>query len=537
MGHLALYRQFRPRTFDEIRGQSHVTTTLKNQIKAGQIGHAYLFCGTRGTGKTTAAKVFARAINCLDNTDGNPCLNCDNCRDTNPIDLIELDAASNNGVDYIRDIIEKAAFSPVNGKYKVYIVDEVHMLSANAFNAFLKTLEEPPAHAVFVLCTTEPQKIPQTILSRCMRFDFRLISLNDLVKLLTDIFNKVGAKATSEAITAICTAGEGSVRDTLSIADRCISFSRDKTLEYEDVLNILGATDNTAVERLATAVLDGDAAGILSEIKNLTDAGKNVVSLAKDLANVFRNIIICSTVPTAKQLLNLPENRFEVLDKAAKKYNVKKVLHSLDVFVGCENDLRFALNPRILLEAIALRAAASSGEVNLDDLQSRVNRLERKVEELLKSPPVSADTQRDDRPQSLSQAARQPQSTVVESARAEEKPKSTKVNMASGGAIWGKVLGTLRSSGETVLFDVCENVEKVFVEQDSLLVAMVKSGGYAILSKQDNQSLVKNIVSQYCPYRFTVRLVEEKDPWEQSFQQFKNIAGDVPLYVDGKKVN
>ncbi len=543
MGHLALYRRFRPRTFDEIVGQSHVTVTLKNQIKSGEISHAYLFCGTRGTGKTTAAKVFARAVNCLDSHDGNPCLSCENCHDGNPVDVVELDAASNNGVDYIRDIVERAAFSPVNGKYKVYIVDEVHMLSASAFNAFLKTLEEPPSHAVFVLCTTEPQKIPQTILSRCMRFDFRLVSVSDLEKLLTRILHDVGAVATPEAITAICTAGEGSVRDTLSIADRCLAFSRGAVLGYDDVMNILGATDNASVERLATAILDDDVATILTEIKSLTDAGKNVVSLSSDLAAVFRNVVMCSTVSDAKRLLNLPENRFEFFDVAAKKYNVKKVLYVLDVFAGIENDLRFALNPTLLLEAIALRAAAGTGEVNTDDLQSRVNRLERKVEELSRQivMPVSAVNRRDEVAPPLNgspsqQQPRQPSATVIGKDGVKETP-SAKAGLPSGGAVWGKVIAALRVSDEAVLFNVCESVEKVFVEQESALVVLVKSGGYAILTRQDNKDLIQKTVSRYSPYRFVVRLAEDKDSWEQTLKQFKNIAGDVPIYVDGKKVN
>lgn len=542
MGHLALYRRFRPRTFDEIVGQSHVTVTLKNQIKSGEIGHAYLFCGTRGTGKTTAAKVFARAVNCLDNHDGNPCLSCENCLDGNPVDVVELDAASNNGVDYIRDIVERAAFSPINGKYKVYIVDEVHMLSASAFNAFLKTLEEPPSHAVFVLCTTEPQKIPQTILSRCMRFDFRLVSVSDLEKLLTRILNDVGAVATPEAITAICIAGEGSVRDTLSIADRCLAFSREAVLGYDDVMNILGATDNASVERLATAILDDDVATILTEIKSLTDAGKNVVSLASDLAAVFRNVVMCSTVLDAKRLLNLPENRFEFFDVAAKKYDVKKVLYVLDVFAGVENDLRFALNPTLLLEAIALRAAASTGAVNTDDLQSRVNRLERKVEELSRQsvPPVSVVNRRDEVAPPLngspSQQLRQPSATVIGKDGVKGTP-SAKADLPSGGAVWGKVIAALRVSDEAVLFNVCESVEKVFVEQESALVVLVKSGGYAILTRHDNKDLIQKTVSLYSPYRFVVRLAEDKDSWEQTLKQFKNIAGDVPIYVDGKKVN
>lgn len=538
MSHLALYRQFRPVTFDEIVGQSHITTTLKNQIKTGQISHAYLFCGSRGTGKTTAAKVFARAINCPDLINGNPCLKCKNCMDQTGIDIIELDAASNNGVDYIRDIKEKASFSPINGKYKIYIVDEVHMLSVNAFNAFLKILEEPPSYAVFVLCTTEPQKIPQTILSRCMRFDFRLIGLNDLTSLLSNILKKIGKNATPQAITAICTAGDGSVRDTLSIADRCLSFAQGKTLEYDDVMNILGATDNTSVEKLANGILSGNITDILLLVQSLTDAGKNVVSLARDLSAVFRNILVCKTVPTARQLLVLPDYRFDNLQKIANETSVKKIIYALNTFAKAENDLRFALNPKVFLETIALRVAISTGEVDVDGLEARLTRLERKVEELLKNPIDFSYVAPDTSPEGIRAQVPQSKSEQQQNLRTNNVPlKSQSANIQSGMETWGKLLTALRSRGDDFLFPICESVDKVFVEENTSLVVMAKSGTFAILSKSDNFNNIQSLLSEFCPLRLSIRMYEDKDTWEQSVQQFKNLAGDVPLFIDGKKIN
>lgn len=538
MSHLALYRQFRPVTFDEIVGQSHITTTLKNQIKTGQISHAYLFCGSRGTGKTTAAKVFARAINCPNLDDGNPCLKCKNCTDQTGVDIIELDAASNNGVDYIRDIKEKASFSPINGKYKIYIVDEVHMLSVNAFNAFLKILEEPPSYAVFVLCTTEPQKIPQTILSRCMRFDFRLIGLNDLTAFLSDILKKIGKNATPQAITAICTAGDGSVRDTLSIADRCLSFAQDKTLEYDDVMNILGATDNTSVEKLANGILAGNITDILLLFQSLTDAGKNVVSLARDLSTVFRNILVCKTVPTAKQLLALPDYRFDNLQKSANDTSVKKIIYALNTFAKAENDLRFALNPKVFLETIALRVATSTGEVDVDGLEARLTRLERKIEELLKNPVGFSSVAPSTSTVGVAQQTLQPKAEQRQNLQIDTVlQKSKSPNLQSGMETWGKVLTVLRSRGDDFLFPICESVDKVFVEENSSLVVMAKSGTFAILSKSDNFNNIQNVLSEFCNLRLSVRMYEDKDTWEQSLQQFKNLAGDVPLFIDGKKIN
>ena len=554
MNHLALYRQFRPRTFDEMVGQTHVTTTLKNQIKTGKLGHAYLFCGSRGTGKTTAAKVFAKAVNCQHTTDGNPCLDCSFCLDQTGVDIIELDAASNNGVDYIRDIKEKASFSPINGKYKVYIVDEVHMLSVNAFNAFLKILEEPPSYAIFVLCTTEPQKIPQTILSRCMRFDFRLVGLNDLIKLLTDILSKVGKKVTPQAISAICTAGDGSVRDTLSIADRCLAFCEDRVLDYEDVMNILGATDNSCVETLATAILRGDIAKILTTTQSLIDAGKNVIALARDLTTVFRNILVCQTVPTAQQLLGLPNERFDRLKKEADEYSVKKVTYALNVFAKTESDLRYALNPKVFIETMALKVATSTGEVDVDGLEARLYRLEKRIEELSKNPPIQTvmvnkveavsnantslgdtnDTQQPKRQLNAStDTQKQEKDFTTNSAQNDVKPKSDHSSME----VWGKIMAVLRTNNDDFLLTICENVEKTFIENDSVFVALARSGAFAILNKSDNNKKIQKILSDFTSLRFEVRVFEEKDTWDQSLQQFKGLAGDVPLYVDGKKIN
>ena len=256
MAYLAFYRTFRPVSFDTVVRQEHIVRTLKNRIQSNKIGHAYLFCGPRGTGKTTLAKIFARAINCEHPVDGSPCGKCPTCRalaDGANMDISEIDAASNNGVDEMRDLREKVQYPPVAGRYKVYIIDEVHMLTASAFNAVLKTLEEPPAHAVFILATTEPQKIPATILSRCMRFDFKLIPQKDLEGLVKSVLDKTGKEYEEEAVAAIARAGAGSARDSLSIADMCASYSTGK-LTYEDVNAVLGSADFFTVAEIAESI-------------------------------------------------------------------------------------------------------------------------------------------------------------------------------------------------------------------------------------------------------------------------------------------
>ena len=278
MAYLAYYRMFRPTTFDEVVRQEHIVRILKNQIAGDKIGHAYLFCGPRGTGKTTLAKIFAKAINCENPQNSSPCGKCAACRalsDPSNLDISEIDAASNNGVDEMRDLREKVQYPPVAGKYKVYIIDEVHMLTQSAFNAVLKTLEEPPRHAVFILATTEPQKIPATILSRCMRFDFKLIPQSDLEELIKSVFKKTGKEYEPAAVSAIARAGAGSARDSLSIADTCASYSRGK-LTYDDVNAVLGSAEWGKVAHICGRILSEDANGAISATEEILSTGKGV---------------------------------------------------------------------------------------------------------------------------------------------------------------------------------------------------------------------------------------------------------------------
>ena len=379
MNYVALYRKYRPQTFDDVIGQDHIINTLRNQILHDKVSHAYLFTGTRGTGKTSTAKIFARAVNCphAKENNGNPCGVCSVCKQSGDanLDIVEMDAASNNGVDYARDIREKVQYPPVNGKYKVYIIDEVHMLSAGAFNALLKTLEEPPQHAMFILCTTEVHKIPQTILSRCMRFDFRLVPTAILASHVAAIYDKENKSYTPEAVNAIAQAGEGSVRDTVSIADRCFSVS-DGELTYDSVMSVLGVSGTASVSSLAKSVLDCQTPVILAEVDRLVNEGKDVARLSKDLAVYMRQILTVKLCSGAREMLMLPEDNFQALADIAKSTTDKKLLYAIDVLVSLETQMRYALSPRILLEAALLRIACSTGEVDVEGLDRRIARLE-----------------------------------------------------------------------------------------------------------------------------------------------------------------
>ena len=354
--YLALYRKYRPSTFDKIVGQEHVTQTLRNQILNDQIGHAYLFCGSRGTGKTTCAKVFARAINCKNPKDGSPCGECEVCKalkENNAIDIIEIDAASNNGVEEIRDLREKVKYPPTVGRYKVYIIDEVHMLTASAFNALLKTLEEPPAHAVFILATTEVHKLPATILSRVLRFDFKLINTQTIAELLTNIFKQSNIKAEESAINLIAQAGQGSVRDALSIADMCASFANND-IKYQDVVEVLGVSDKQTIYNLGSTILEERIKDFFTEFSNLVKAGKNLLVTANDLTKFFRDLLVIKTCGTELAKNEYNKDLLEKMQILADKYDTNKLNEAMQAFSKIEAELKYSLNPQLLIETTAL---------------------------------------------------------------------------------------------------------------------------------------------------------------------------------------
>jgi len=314
--HKALYRSYRPQTFEDVVGQEHIIKTLKNQIQTGNVGHAYLFCGTRGTGKTSTAKIFARTVNCPNSINDEPCNECDICKDIlvdNTMDVIEIDAASNNSVDDIREIRENVKYTPTKCKYKVYIIDEVHMLSQGAFNALLKTLEEPPSYIIFILATTEPHKIPATILSRCQRFDFKRVTVNDMVNRMKVICDDMGLEVDNKALNLIARNSQGALRDALSILDQCISFS-DNNIEYSDVVELLGTVNVDYLFEISKHIISEDTKSSLEMINELIIWGKDIKNFINDLIDHFRNLMVCKVSKELDQIISLPEETIEQLN-------------------------------------------------------------------------------------------------------------------------------------------------------------------------------------------------------------------------------
>ena len=335
MSYTALYRKFRPSTFEEVKGQDHIVQTLKNQIHANRIGHAYLFCGTRGTGKTSVAKIFAKAVNCEHPVDGSPCNECDVCKGINTgsfMNVIEIDAASNNGVDNIRQIRDEIQYTPSSGKYTVYIIDEVHMLSIGAFNALLKTLEEPPSYVLFILATTEPHKIPITILSRCQRYDFKRISIDTIAGRLMELMEKENIEVEEKAIRYVAKAADGSMRDALSLLDQCIAFYLGQKLTYDNVLEVLGAVDNEIFSQLTRCVIEGDVVGCIHVLDEMVMQGRELGQFVNDFIWYLRNLMLIKTSENASDVIDASTERIQALKEEAQMVDTDTIMRYIRIF-------------------------------------------------------------------------------------------------------------------------------------------------------------------------------------------------------------
>lgn len=383
MAYTALYREWRPRCFNDVVGQKNITTTLKNQIINNRIAHAYLLCGTRGTGKTSTAKILAKAVNCLNIKDGEPCNECEMCKKINSglaLDVIELDAASNNGVENIRDIISKVMTPPSEAKYKVYIMDEVHMLSTGAVNAFLKTLEEPPSNTIFILATTDPQKLPITILSRCQRFDFTRIRSEDIFLRLRTIVKEQGVFADDRSLNLIARMSDGALRDAESILDQAISMGNGR-VEYEEVVTMLGLVANENLIKLTDAVIEKNIEASMKTVDDIVFGGKDLNNFIKDLITHMRNLMMVKVSQKPEDILDMSEENVNILKEQAKKIRIEEIMRNIRILQETEEQSKWSKQSRIYLELAIIKMCKMEYDTSKEVMLARINRLEETIKQ------------------------------------------------------------------------------------------------------------------------------------------------------------
>lgn len=460
---LALYREFRPRSFDEMIGQDYIIKTLKNQILMNRVTHAYLFCGPRGTGKTSTAKIFAKAVNCTHTHDGNPCDKCAECvalTDANT-DIVEIDAASNNRVEEIRDLREKVAFPPMIGKYKVYIIDEVHMLTDSAFNALLKTLEEPPKHVIFILATTEIHKLPATILSRCTRFDFKLLPQQILVDHLRNIFDKKGIKYDDKSLHLIARAGEGSVRDMLSIADSVASFC-DYNLTCDKTEEVLGLSDKDAIKNILKSIMDNDVNNLFTSIHKALGQGKNIQFLCKEMADFIKNLIMIKVGISDYSILDIMPGDYAGYLNMANQFELGYLKSAFKRFAEVELELKYSLNPENLFESTCL-SLINSGETQAVSTQPV-------VQNVVAAPKVPT--------QQVEPVVEKREQTAIE-------------------RVWGNVLIKVKEKNLFALSNALMNVNKVEALGGKIIISTGDKGSYEMIDNPDRISILLELVKSF----------------------------------------
>ena len=503
--HKALYRAYRPQNFEDVVGQEHIIRTLKNQIENNNVGHAYLFSGTRGTGKTSTAKIFARAVNCENSTNQEPCNECEVCKDIlndNIMDVVEIDAASNNSVDDIRELRENVKYSPTKAKYKVYIIDEVHMLSQGAFNALLKTLEEPPSYIIFILATTEPHKIPATILSRCQRFDFKRVTVKDMTARMQKICNEENIVVEDKALNLVARNSQGALRDALSILDQCISFG-DNKIEYKDVVELLGTVNVEQLFELAKCIIEQDTRQSLQILNEFVIWGKDIRNLINDLIDHFRNLMVCKVSSDLEEIISLPEETIEQLKLQAKYVDINDLIRILNILSTTQDQMRSSSNPRILAEVTMMKIAQPMFDESKEALIKRIENLEKIIE----SGEIKVNTQ--------STSQNNVASIVKEEESVEEveyeQVKSEDVKLIESS--WKKIRQVIKDAKQVPLSVLLGDVSS-FNVYDNVLYLIYKDG-YAFAKKklceENTISYIENVIRETISRSFNIKVILESE--------------------------
>ena len=503
MAYTALYRKFRPKNFQDVKGQGHIVTTLQNQIKYERMGHAYLFCGTRGTGKTSIAKIFARAVNCEHPVDGSPCNECATCKSIlagTSMNVIEIDAASNNGVDNIREIVDEVQYSPTTGKYKVYIIDEVHMLSIGAFNALLKTLEEPPSYVIFILATTEVHKIPITILSRCQRYDFKRITIETIANRLGELMEKEQIQVEERALTYVAKAADGSMRDALSLLDQCIAFYLGEKLTYDNVLEVLGAVDMDVFSRFLRSILAEDIPQLMKQIEELVIQGRELGQFVIDFTWYLRNLLLLSSSEHMEEALDVSTENLERLKEEAAMLSQERLMRYIRVFSELSGQIKYAVQKRIFIEIAVIKLCKPAMENNLESIIDRLEKLEEKIEQgnfnvnpVKTTALVSED--KEIAPVALPKALPEEIQMVVER--------------------WHQII----RSGSGVVQNFLKNVKLSIAGTDTLLIVFKDGLSYEYFQREEHKEELRQLVSNQIQRQVNleIRLLAEGRKFEQDY--------------------
>ncbi len=501
MAYKALYREWRPKTFEDIIGQEHVTTTLKNQILTNRIAHAYLFCGTRGTGKTSTSKVFAKALNCLNPHDGEPCNECEMCVKINEglaIDISEMDAASRNKVENMRDIIDEVQYPPQEAKYKIYILDEVHMLTTGAVNAFLKTLEEPPSNVIFILATTDPQKLPITILSRCQRFDFKRISNNHMVNRLRKIVKEKGVFADDKSLALICRVSDGAMRDALSILDQSISMG-DGKVDYDELVSMLGLVTNDHLLKITDAVIEKNIEKTMRVIEDIVFSGKDMSLFIKDLTSHFRNLLMVKVTNNPEEVLDMSEENIELVKGQGERLRIEEIMRDIRILQECEESSKVSKQARLYMELAAIKMCKIEYDTSKEVIISRINRIEEAIKSGKIAVRAKAETKEPDmvKESKVAQVTRKPEKKEDASINTSFNEDS-KISIDEVKRAWKDILERFKARRAMVVYASLSTGKPVSCNNGVIEIQYEDQYGFnkSRLEKPDTSKLVNEVFSE-----------------------------------------